>query len=140
MSETAAVIVAVLSTIAAVMAGAGKHLIQGRRSKREGVEEEDTQPYSGPESVTTLLEIVSALRSEVASLREDQMEDRSEIRRTWGQLQEMRGEISAERSLRQSAVDYIHKLHHWIAQHIPDGVDKPAVPHDLKPHITRRNP
>lgn len=137
MSDTAQIIIAVLSTLGTIGAGAGVHFVQARKSREAGVKSEDVQsqpPATTPDLLDVFRSLIEDLSAEIQRLREDQLEDREQIRLTRADLKATREEISAERTLRQSAIEYIRRLHHWIAAHMP-GTDPPAVPHDLAPHV-----
>lgn len=137
MSDTTQIIIAVISTLGTILAGAGIHFVQARKSRSVGVKSEDVQsqpPSMTPDPLDALRSVIEGLSDEIQRLREDQVEDREQIRQTRADLKATREEISVERTLRQSAIEYIKRLHAWIAAHMP-GTDPPAVPHDLAPHV-----
>lgn len=82
MSDTAAIIIAVLGTMGTIGAGAGTALFQARKSRLAGVKNEDVQSQpaaTAPDPIVGFGALVTALTGEVERLREDAVEDRREI-------------------------------------------------------------
>ena len=135
-AELATVLTAALTTLGVVGAGLGKALVQMRASRKAGVTNETVKEMDpAPRPVDGFVDLTDGLWGEIARLREDQQEDRELLQRTRRELVETQKEISAERKLREIAVDYIGKLHAWISRNMQDGVRPPQVPEELAPHI-----
>lgn len=72
--------------------------------------------------------VIDTLREEVDRLKSDRSDDRARLERVEQQ-------ITVERDLRWSAIQYVRILLAWVALHIPDA-SPPSVPHDLADHVT----
>lgn len=139
MSDTAQIIIAVLSTLGTIGAGAGIHLVQARKSRDAGVKSEDVQSQPPtPDPLDVFRSLIEDLSTEIQRLREDQLEDREQIRLTRADLKATREEISAEREVKWAAVAYIRRLHDWIAIRIQGSDDMPPVPEALASHVYPR--
>ena len=82
MSDTAQIIIAVLSTLGTIGAGAGVHFVQARKSRDAGVKSEDVQSQPSattPDPLDVFRSLVADLSAEIQRLREDRDEDRAEI-------------------------------------------------------------
>lgn len=125
------VLIAIIGAVGVIGAPTLAAIIQARKSRRAGVKDEHIQEAGITGDLRALVEVLSG---EIDRLREDQTEDREQIRQTRQELRETRDEIASERRLRNSAIEYIRLLHSWIGHWLP-GVDPPAVPKDIAPHI-----
>ena len=78
-------------------------------------------------TMTGFEKVITTLREEVDRLKEDRTADRARIER-------IEAQITVERDLRWSAIQYVRVLLAWVSQHLP-GVTPPSVPVDLAEHV-----
>lgn len=105
------------STIAAV--------VQGVVSHRKGVRDADVA--KDQTAIAGFRDLAEELRREIDRLKAARKEDSERIDR-------IEQQIKVERDTKWIAVQHIRSLYAWITQHIP-GVDPPAVPEELAPHV-----
>lgn len=108
-----------LAVIAALSSGGG--LVAGLRAwsdHRKGVRESDAE-----QSETAL----DGFRSLVADLR-------TEVDRQATRIDRIERQITVERDLRWSAIQYVRTLLAWVSTHVP-AHSPPPVPADLAEHV-----
>lgn len=128
MSDTAAVVVAVLGTIGTISAGALTAVIQMWKSRRAGVKNQDVQNESKKaDPVAGFDRLTEHMASEIGRLQEEKAASVREVNR----LDEL---VEHERSLRWKAIQLARSLYAWIAQRVP-GSTPPRVPDELAPYI-----
>lgn len=129
MSDTAAIIVAVLSTIGTIGGGAVAAVIQMRKSRKAGVTDRDVQEQAErADPVVGFDRLTEHLASEVERLQH--AEAAQKLR-----AEQLGEQVEAERTFRWKAIQLARLLYAWIAQHFPNS-DPPKVPDDLAPYIT----
>lgn len=114
--------VAVISTIGVLGVPIIIHTVQLRKSRQVGVKSEDVQaqPAAAPAPGDGWDRLVRSLEARVVKLEQGQ--------------EKLEQELSLERDLRWLAIQYIRRLHSWIAAHMPSG-EPPPPPADLAPYI-----
>ncbi|WP_193118433.1 hypothetical protein [Brachybacterium tyrofermentans] len=135
MSDTAAVLVALLGTIGTIGAGAFTAVVQMRKSRRAGVKEKHVQEAATQaDPLVGFDRLTEHLASEVSRLQD--AESSQKLR-----AEKLGREVETERTLRWKAIQLARLLYAWIAQQLP-GSDPPSVPGELAPYLTipRKDP
>lgn len=116
----------ILAAIAALTSGGG--IVAGLRTwsdHRKGVRESDAE--QSETALDGFRSLVADLRTEVDRLKQDREQDR-------GRIDRIERQITLERDLRWSAIQYVRVLLGWVAQVLPDATP-PSVPDALADHV-----
>lgn len=116
----------IVASIVALSSGGGLvAFYRARQDKKKGVREADAAEATS--AIDGFRALVTDLRSEVDRLKKDRALDSERI-------DQIEKQISVERDLRWSAIQYVRILLAWVTQHVPEE-QPPAVPHDLADHV-----
>lgn len=115
----------VTALVALFGAGTLGAIAQAIASHKKGVRDADVA--KDQTAIAGFRDLAEELRREIDRLKSARKEDSERIDR-------IEEQIKVERDIKWVAITYIRHLHVWIAQHIP-GVDPPAVPDELSPHV-----
>ena len=116
----------ILAAIAALTSGGG--IVAGLRTwsdHRKGVRESDAE--RSETALDGFRSLVADLRTEVDRLKQDREQDR-------GRIDRIERQITVERDLRWSAIQYVRTLLAWVSTHVP-AQSPPPVPADLAEHV-----
>lgn len=123
MSPTATLIAALIT---ALFGGGGiAAVINSLASRKKGVT--DAAVAKDQTAIAGFRDLAEDLRKEIDRLKTARAEDRERLDR-------IERQIAVERDLKWTAIQHIRSLYAWITHHIP-GVDPPAVPEELAPHV-----
>lgn len=100
-------------------------VVQGIVSHKKGVRDADVA--KDQTAIQGFKDLAESLRTEVDRLKAAREADSARIDR-------IEVQIAVERDLKWTAIQHIRSLYSWITQNIT-GVDPPAVPDELAPHI-----
>lgn len=100
-------------------------IVQGIVSHKKGVRDADVA--KDQTAIQGFKDLAESLRTEVDRLKAAREADSARIDR-------IEVQIAVERDLKWTAIQHIRSLYSWITQNIT-GVDPPAVPDELAPHI-----
>lgn len=135
MSDTAAIVIQTLATIGLIGSGAVAAVVQMRKSRRAGVNDDHVREQAQqPDPTGGFDRLTEHMASEIDRL---QHEKTAATRR----IDELHGEVEAERTLRWKTIQLARLLYAWIAQQLP-GSNPPSVPQELAPYLTipRKDP